>query len=139
MPLQMDRDVRRVTVLRGSGGRGRPQRVIYSREGGFEEYETDRSDNPRLIAILRHTRSGRLVSRELYEGSRRRRQKGVLGSVSRFLERGAEFQVRALRNYVGRHRISNEERRGGWLPDLRRNAVKSIRKARPRRIMRNDD
>jgi hypothetical protein len=47
-----------------------------------------------------------------------------------------EFQIRVLDGYLGRHNRSNEKKRDGWLGDMVTNVSRSVKKAKPRKLLR---
>ena len=132
MALKLDRDVRRVTVLK-SGGSGAGREVYRQRD---DDDDDDRAPIKRVTVLQRDDR-GKIVSRESYSGerSRNRTSRNV-----RPLERGVreliEFQVRVLDNYLGRHRRSNEKKRDGWLTDLPSNVVRAVKKSKPKKLFK---
>lgn len=132
MAIRMDRDVRRVTVMKPGESGG--SRKVYR----FSE-ERDRDDRQPIkrVTMLKRDDQGRLVSRESYDGERRRKkQTRALRPIERGVRDLLEFQVRVLDNYLGRHKRSNEKRRNGWLKDMPTNVVRALRKSKPRKLFR---
>jgi hypothetical protein len=134
MTIKLDRDVRRVVVLGGD----HPRRRIYDadRESRYDDDEGIR------VTVLHRDQHGRLVGRERYESEgerRRKKQSPMLKPIERVLRRAIKFEARLLNDYLGRHERSNSKKRDGWIKDLSDNVRRSIRKSKPRYIIRGRD
>ncbi|MGE0415786.1 MAG: hypothetical protein AB7O80_03180 [Acetobacteraceae bacterium] len=131
MAVRMDRDVRRVTVMKPGESGG--SRKVYR----FSDDDDDDSQPIKRVTVLKRDEQGRLVARESYDGERRgKKQTKGLRPVERGVRNLLEFQVRVLDNYLGRHKRSNEKRRDGWLVDMPRNVMQAVKKSKPRKLFR---
>ncbi|MGE0225142.1 MAG: hypothetical protein AB7F35_18940 [Acetobacteraceae bacterium] len=130
MALKLDRGIRRVTVLKqGDDG---PTREVY------RQHDKDDERHPiKRLTIVKRDERGRIISRDSYEGERRRKRSSRgLRPVERGVREILEFQVKVLDNYLGRHKRSNEKRRDGWLSDMPRNLFRAVKKSEPKKVLR---
>jgi len=134
MAIKMDRDVRRVTVLKSGESGG--SRQVYR----FRDSDSDSDDDRQTIkrvTVLKRDGQGHLVSRESYDGERSgKKQSRGLRPVERGVRNMLEFHVRVLDNYLGRHKRSNEKRRDGWLSDLPTNVFRAVKKSKPKKLFK---
>ena len=130
MALKLDRGVKRVTVLKQ--GEAGPTREVY------RQHDDDHERHPiKRVTVLRRDDHGRIVARDSYEGERsRKRGTRRMRPFERGVRELVEFQIRVLDGYLGRHNRSNEKRRDGWLNDMTTNVVRSVKKAKPRKLLR---
>jgi len=130
MALKLDRAVRRVTVLKQ--GEAGPSRQVY------RQTDEDNERHPiKRVTVLRRDDHGRIVSRDSYEGERKRKRSSRrMRPFERGIRELVEFQVRVLDGYLGRHNRSNEKRRDGWLSDMPTNVMRSVKKAKPKKLLR---
>lgn len=135
MALKMDRDVRRVTVVK-SNSAAHDRRDYRFDDGDRYRDDEDRQPIKRVTVIQRDGR-GRVIGHDTYGTSRHgKRSSRSLRPLERSLRQGLEFQSRVLEAYLGRHARSNEKRRDGWLMDMPRNVARAVRSAKPQRLFR---
>lgn len=130
MALKLDRGVKRVTVLKQ--GEAGPTREVY------RQHDDDNERHPiKRVTVLRRDDHGRIIARDSYEGERsRKRGTRRMRPFERGVRELVEFQIRVLDGYLGRHNRSNEKKRDGWLGDMVTNVSRSVKKAKPRKLLR---
>jgi hypothetical protein len=132
----MDRDVRRVTVVKSghkSGGSS-GSRFVYRRRD-----DDDDDDEPLIkrVTMIKRDDRGRIVSHESYGEERKgRRQSRSLRPAERGVRALMEFQGRVVNNYLARHERSNIKERDGWLTDMPKNVFRAVKQAKPRRLLK---
>jgi hypothetical protein len=116
------KDVRRVTLIPRSGAGGaRTVRHIYQRD------DEDAGDALRVrvvrpgLGVVERLRVYRVPS------GRRKRQSLLLRPLERRVRRLAKRELEIAADYLSRHERSNRRKSNGWIRDLRRNVVRSIR------------
>lgn len=133
MTLKLDRDIKRITVVRsGAGtGRGNREQVVYSSRSEDEELPIKR------VTVIRRDGAGRVVSREAYGEERKtKKQSRHLRPSERGIRALVELQARVAENYLDRHQRSNEKRRDGWLRDMPRNVFRAVKDSKPKRLLK---
>lgn len=133
MALKMDRDVRRVTVVK-SGTRSTENtgtHFVYRRQGDDTELPIKR------ITLIKRDGRGRIISHETYGEERHgKRQSRNLRPVERSVREFMKFQSRLVNNYLSRHDRSNEKYRDGWLSDMPRNIFRAVKQSKPKRLLK---
>lgn len=141
MALKLDRDVKRVTIVKSNSKSGERSgsRFVYRRHTSDDD---DEQPIKRVTLIKRDDR-GRIVSHESYgDESKGKRQSRSLRPAERGMRAFMEFQGRVVNNYLARHERSNMKERDGWLSDMPRNIFRAVKQSKPRkllRIYRNND
>jgi hypothetical protein len=132
MAFKLDRDIRRVTVIK-AGESGGGARTVYRNHD-----DDDDNRNPiKRVTVLKRDDSGRIVSREAFEGDRRgKRTTRNLRPMERGIRKLVDFQTRVLDEYMARHERSNEKKRDGWLKDMPKNVFRAVKKAKPKKLFR---
>ena len=133
MAFKLDRDIRRVTVIK-AGASGSGARTVYRNR----DDDDDDNRNPiKRVTVLKRDDRGHLVSRESFEGERRgKRSSRNLRPMERGIRKLVDFQTRVLDEYMARHERSNERKRDDWLKDMPKNVFRAVKKARPRKLFR---
>lgn len=137
MTLKMDRDVRRVTIVKSgdTAGASSGSRFVYRRR---DDNNDDDNDQPiKRVTIIKRDGRGRIVSHESYGGeSRGRRQSRHMRPAEKSVRAFMEFQGRVVNNYLSRHDRSNEKHRNGWLSDMSRNLFRAVKQSKPSRLLK---
>ena len=133
MALKLDRDIRRVTVIK-AGETGSGARTVYR---NHDDDDDDRRNPIKRVTVLKRDDSGRIVSREAFEGDRHgRRSSRNVRPMERGIRKLVDFQTRVLDEYMARHERSNEKKRDGWLKDMPKNVFRAVKKAKPKKLFR---
>jgi len=132
MAFKLDRDIRRVTVIK-AGESGSGARTVYRNHD-----DDDDNRNPiKRVTVLKRDDTGRIVSREAFEGDRHgKRSSRNLRPMERGIRKLVDFQTRVLDEYMARHERSNEKKRDGWLKDMPKNVFRAVKKAKPKKLFR---
>lgn len=134
MALKMDRDVRRVTIVKSTpkSGGSTGSRFVYRRRND------DDDERPiKRVTLIKRDDRGRMISHESYSDERKgKRQSRSLRPAERGMRAFMEFQGRVVNNYLARHERSNMKERDGWLMDMPRNVFRAIKQSKPRKLLR---
>jgi hypothetical protein len=134
MALRMDRDVRRVTIVKSgtsSGNSSGPQFVYRRRNDNDDEQPIKR------VTVIKRDDRGRVLAHDSYGAeSQGRRQSRHLRPAEKGIRALMEFQGRVVNNYLARHSRSNEKNRDGWLADMPRNVFRAVKQSKPKKLLK---
>jgi|GEM_PF-2650902 hypothetical protein len=126
------RRVPRVTLVKlGSGPRGLLGSSHGSKQVLFRSARHEDDDEPwgeEISVRIINPKTGVIQRGEVVEGlHRRKKQSKSLRPLERFIRKMARRQAETAQTYLARHQRSNRLRKNGWIKDLYKNVVRSVR------------
>jgi hypothetical protein len=128
--MRLDDDVEELVVIKpGDNGKAKIKR--FNRELSVSPARGDDEDPPKLFVLVRDF-GGDVRAARLHRNDEdgRKKQSKRLKPIERIVRKLMRRQSAFANSYLQLHEMSNHRKKNGWVRDLSRNVMKSVRRSK---------